>query len=195
MIDHLKIIDDGLDSSLPYNEIARKVFLAYPTYAFLGEEERQYEILNEISMYFGVSYTSIQVAGSAKAGKSFYKNKEFTPGESDLDMAIIDQDLFSKYMRLVFKITKGYKDRTGFPITNGLSRFKEYREYISKGIFRPDLMPACTERAEWRIFFEKLSGNHTDLFKSINAGIYASQCFFEFKQKACITAHKELKAI
>jgi len=195
MIDHLKIIDDGIDNHLPYNEIARKVFLGYPTFVFQGEEERQYEILNKISIYLGVSYTSIQVAGSAKAGKSFHKNKDFTPGKSDLDIAIVDSDLFAKYMELVFKITKGYQERTGFPIKDGISRFKEYREYLSKGIFRPDLMPPCLERAEWRKFFGKLSERHTDLFKSINAGIYASQCFFEFKQRACISAHNELKAI
>lgn len=195
MIDHLKIIDDALEKSLPYNEIARKVFLGYPTSVFEGQEERQYEILNKISTHFGISYTSVQVAGSAKTGKSFHQNRTFILGESDLDIAIIDSGLFSKYMELVFKVTKGYQDRSGFPILDGVSRFKEYRAYLSKGIFRPDLMPACPQRADWRNFFGQLSAGHTDLFKSINAGIYASQCFFEYKQKACISAHKEQKAI
>ncbi len=32
---------------------------------------------------------SVQIAGSAKTGKSFYKNRDFIHGASDLDMGVI----------------------------------------------------------------------------------------------------------
>ena len=47
-------------------------------------------------------------------------------------------------------------------------------------------MPTGKKRANWRKFFGKLSREHKDLFKSINAGIYMSQVFFELKQSTII---------
>ncbi|MBS0442066.1 MAG: hypothetical protein JSR38_08950 [Proteobacteria bacterium] len=38
-MDHLDAIDAGLAAKRPYNEIARKVFLTYPTRAFVGDED------------------------------------------------------------------------------------------------------------------------------------------------------------
>lgn len=37
-----------------------QVFLTYPTKAFVGHEERQYEILNDVADFFIVPITSIQ---------------------------------------------------------------------------------------------------------------------------------------
>ena len=98
-MDHLEAIDAGLTAKQPYNEIARKVFLTYPTKAFVGNEERQYEILNSVAEYFRVPITSIQVAGSAKLGQSVHKKTAFIPGQSDLDLAIIDSHLFAWYLQ------------------------------------------------------------------------------------------------
>lgn len=56
-------------------------------------------------------------------------------------------------------------------------------------------MPSCGERADWNKFFGKLSGDNTDLFKNINAGIYASQYFFESKQRSCIATYKSMRDV
>lgn len=192
---HVLSIERGIDSNTPHNEIVRKVFLSYPTHALVGEEDRQYAILNSISKFFSIPIMSIQVAGSAKTGKSFYQNKDFTPGESDLDIAIIDSSLFIYYMELVFDITNGYSNKANFPLKDGRSTASEYISYISKGIFRPDLMPHCPQKANWRSFFGTLSRDHNDLFKSINAGLYMSQTFFEYKQNSTIQDFIKNRAI
>ena len=179
---HLESIERGIKDNRPHSEIIRKVYLTYPTCALIGDEERQFLILNEISEYFKIPITNIQVVGSAKTGKSFHQNTPFIPKMSDLDIAIIDSDLFKFYTEWVFKISHGFNDRSSFPIKEGRSTFNEYNNYISKGIFRPDLMPSGNKRANWIKFFGKLSTSHKDLFKSINAGIYFSQVFFEQKQ-------------
>jgi hypothetical protein len=194
-MDHIESIELGIKENKSYNEIARKVYLAYPTKALINDEERQYEIFNDISCHFSIPIMSIQVVGSAKVGKSFHKNRDFIPGESDLDVAIIDSGLFARYMELVFKISKGYSDRVCFPVKDDRSTFDEYLSYLSKGIFRPDLMPTCRERAEWNQFFGRLSAKHSELFKSINAGIYMSQVFFERKQRATIQNYIKHKAV
>ena len=194
-MNHIESIELGLHEKNPYNEIIRKVFLTYPTYAFKNNEERQYAILNDISCHFNVPIMSVQVAGSAKTGRSFHKNRDFISGKSDLDIAIIDSDLFMHYMESVFTITKGYSAREKFPRKNSVSTIDEYRSYLTRGIFRPDLMPTSNERANWHSFFGTLSTKNSDLFKSINAGIYMTQTFFESKQRSTIKEHINNKAI
>jgi hypothetical protein len=194
-MNHIDSIEIGLKDKKPYNEIVRKVYLAYPTKVLIGDEERQYQILNNISCFFGVPIMSVQVAGSAKTGRSFHKQKAFEPGNSDLDIAVIDPLLFQRYVEAIFTVTKGYSDNTGFSVRGGKSVSEEYLAYLTKGIFRADLMPTCEERKSWNQFFGQLSKKHGDLFKSINAGIYMSQVFFENKQRSAIKNYVETRAI
>lgn len=180
---------------MPHLEIIRKIYLTYPTNALIGEEERQYDILNDISQYFNIPINNIHVTGSAKTGRSFHKNTSFIPKISDLDIAIIDPNLFRFYSELVFKLSKGFNDLSVFPLKNGAPTFSTYCNYIAKGIFRPDLMPTGPIRANWFRFFGKLSSKHKDLFSTINAGIYFSQIFFEQKQVSIINHHISNKPV
>lgn len=180
-MNHIESIDKGLAEKKTHLEIVRKVYLTYPTKAFIDNEEEQFDILDEISNYFKIPINHIQVCGSSKVGRSFHKVSTFTPKISDLDIAIIDPDLFLFYSEVVFRATEGFQSLTKFTSHKG-NNFNNYSEYISRGIFRPDFMPSCPERAAWFKFFNELSLKHKDFFKSINAGIYQSQTFFEFKQ-------------
>jgi hypothetical protein len=188
-MEHLEAIDAGLAAKQPYNEIARKVFLTYPTKAFIGNEERQYEILNDVATYFHIPINSIQVTGSAKVGHSIHKKTPFAPRQSDLDLAVIDSSLFIWYLEIGLRLSKGYSDGAVFPVRETGSTQSEYLRYLARGIFRPDLMPTGEERANWRKFFGQLSAKHTDLFKSISAAIYLSQACFEGKQRSAIKVH------
>lgn len=194
-MDHIESIEAGLKSKKPYNEIIRKVYLSYPTKALIGDEERQYNILNDISCFFNIPIMSIQVAGSAKTGRSFHKQRDFEPKNSDLDIAIIDSALYINYVEKIFTVTKGYSDKSGFKIKDGINTAEEYISYLTRGIFRADLMPTCEERKTWNQFFGNLSLKHSDLFKSINAGIYMSQLFFESKQRSIIKNYIETRAV
>ncbi|WP_112196528.1 hypothetical protein [Pseudomonas sp. LG1E9] len=185
-MDYMEAIRKGGEAKVSYNEIARKIFLTYPTHAFVGEEERQYKIYNEIANFFEVSISSIHVVGSAKIGKSFHKGRDFIPGSSDLDIAIIDARLFIKYMELVSRISKGYSDLTRFPVIKTVPAHETYLSYLSKGIFNFDLMVMGPERAKVNNFFGGLSSRYSDLFGSISAVLYLSQSFFESKQRSVI---------
>lgn len=180
-MDHIDAIDKALLNKRPHREIVRKIYLTYPTKVLLTNEEKQFDILNEISTFFNVPINHVQVCGSSKVGRSFHKTSIFTPKVSDLDIAIIDPMLFLNYSELVFTLTHGFQDITKFTTYKG-NNYTSYMQYISKGIFRPDYMPSCPQRANWFRFFNTLSLAHNDLFKSINAGIYQSQTFFEYKQ-------------
>ncbi|WP_439553694.1 hypothetical protein [Flavobacterium macrobrachii] len=195
-MNHIESIDKSLRENLSPQEIVRKVYLTYPTSALINKEEKQYEILNEISLFFNIPINHIQVCGSSKTGRSFHKVSTFTPKKSDLDIAIIDHSLFLNYTEIVFKKTNGLINTSEFTnyVTNK-NNYNSYVEYVSRGIFRPDFMPSCIERVNWFKFFNDLSKKHKDYFKSINAGIYQSQTFFEYKQISNIINYKNSKPI
>ncbi len=192
---HIEAIDEGLRTNRPHNEIVRKIYLTYPTSVLVGNEERQFQILNEISEYFNVPIMNIQVVGSSKTGYSFHQKTFFNSLTSDLDIAIIDCSLFQHYTEWVFKSTNGFTDRTGFSLHDKKSTYQQYINCVAKGIFRPDLMPTGKKRLNWLKFFGQLSSKNKDLFKSINAGIYLSQTFFEFKQTSNINEYILTKPI
>ncbi|WP_411735613.1 hypothetical protein [Paenibacillus sp. M2] len=190
---HTETLKRDWNTEVSKEEIVRKLYICYPTKAFEGREEIGFHIFNEISNFFKVPFSAVHVVGSAKTGTSYFKSTEFVEGKSDLDIAIISPELFMSYMELSYIVTKGYSDQSVFKIDPRSRRpvTEQFRDYLSKGIFRPDLMPQCNEKQEWWNFFNKLSNQHHGLFKNINAGIYATQYFFEFKQIEALKKYME----
>lgn len=145
-MNHIDSIEKSLKEKLSHNEIVRKVYLTFHTSALVDNEEKQYEILNEISQYFKIPINHVQVCGSSKVGQSFHKISTFSPKISDLDIAIIDSNLFLKYSEFVFEVTNGFSKNTKFTTSKG-NNYLRYTHYTSRGIFRPDCMSSCPERA------------------------------------------------
>lgn len=184
----------GISQKLSDNEIARKIFLSYPTDVFKDKLDMEFDIRNRISERFDIPITSIQVSGSAKTGYSYHKEKNFELGISDLDVSIINEKLFLQYMRIAYRTTKGYCDLSKFSSSKGLSGGeiqKSFIQYIGKGLLRPDLLPNCREKEEWFKFFNELSQDYFKIFKNINAGIYCTEFFYEHKQADVIRKFKE----
>jgi hypothetical protein len=184
-------IKAGIQKAEPNKVIARKLFLSYSTEVFKENEDKEFYIKDNIARQFDIPFSSIEVAGSSKTGLSFFKDKKFEPGKSDLDIAIISLPLFNKFAEISHQLTKGYSDLTVFPIFKGYSTAQQFRNGISNnGFVNPFFMPNCELKSAWLEFFNSLSNNHFDLFKNINGGIYASEYFFECKQEECINKYQ-----
>lgn len=195
-MNHLEVIERALKDNVESSVIARKIFLAYPTAIFIDDEDLEFEILNKIKEYFDIDFSSIRIVGSSKTKKSLHKDNIFTPKVSDLDVAIINPGLFLKYVEISYGATDGYSNLTGFRrLSGGRPAYTDFFKYITKGIFRPDLMPRCEKSTDWRTFFNRLSAEYSGYFKSINAGIYASEYIFEQKQARLIDNYKISRGI
>ncbi|ERP96355.1 hypothetical protein Q666_04970 [Marinobacter sp. ES-1] len=195
-MNYLQFIKQDLQNSVTPKDLIRKTYLTYPAAALLGYENQQYEILKEISKNFEIPISSIQIAGSAKIGYSLHKDREFNQGQSDLDIAIIDQNLFVKYMEKIFSETRAYSNRSRFPLNkDGVSRADEFISYLSRGIFNAKAMPSGETRKQWNKFFGMLSKKHSNIFKHINAVIYLSEEFFEVKQLSALKVYREREGI
>lgn len=162
---------------------AEKVFLCHQSWVFLDNQAQKYEICSEIANYFQISICDVKISGSSHLGYSASKNQEFKPGESDLDIAIINSNLFSKYIQISKAVSKDLNDASAFPVDpiSNASLKEKFWRYSAIGYFRPDLMPHCPIRSTWFKFFAALSRKHA-LFKSINAGIYISEQLYVDKQ-------------
>lgn len=178
-------------ASRPHRFITRRLFLYDFGYVFADHQDRGFEILNAICERFKLPFSTVKVAGSAHTGYSYFKERDFVPGESDLDVAIISATLFQEYSQAVYWSTHRYSDLTKFRRIEGVGVDKDFRYYLGSGQFRPDLMPEGSLKADWFGFFNKLSNKHVDLFRNINAGIYLSEGFFEVKTETIIEAYKK----
>lgn len=184
-------IKSGLEKSEPNKDIARKLYLSYATEVFRDQEDKEFYIKNNIAKQLNIPFSTIEIAGSGKTGLSFFKDKKFEPGKSDLDIAIINLPLFNEFCETAHDLTKGYTDLTVFPIYKMRSTAQQFKNGISNhGFVNPFFMPNCELKSKWLEFFNSLSNNHYDLFKNINGGIYASEYFFEHKQQECIDQYK-----
>jgi hypothetical protein len=184
-------IGQMLQESQSDQVISRRLFLYDFTYTFESDPARGFRIINTICENFSLPFSAVKIAGSAQTGYSYFKNREFTPTLSDLDIAIVSASLFQKYSEMVFSSTNRYTDLSKFPRKNGISTDRSFRDNLSGGFFRPDLMPHSVERSEWFSFFNRLSSQHEDLFKNINAGIYLSEKFFEMRNATLLAEYRK----
>ena len=185
---------EGIKNSLikdeETREIARKIYLSFNSEIFKQNQDTEFYIKNQISKRFEIPFSSIEIVGSSKTGFSFFKDKKFIPGSSDLDIAIISLPLFNKFCELSHEITSGYSDLSSFPFFKGTRTDNQFRKGISNGYVNPFFMPNCEFKNDWLVFFNSISNDYFELFKSINGGIYASEYYFEYKQIECIEKYK-----
>lgn len=177
------------NSRLQDEEIVKKIFLLDSTYMFEQYPIEGYRILNSIAQKYRIPFSCIKVVGSAHTGYSPINKRGFLFGSSDLDIAIISPSLFQRYSEIVFGLTKGYTNMTGFASQPEATSFQSY---LQQGFFRPDLMPNCNDKNEWFRFFNSLTQSHSTVFGNINAGIYFSEVFFVTKQVPTIIGLRRL---
>jgi hypothetical protein len=174
-------------ATLNEREIARRMFILDPAFVFKDDKILGFKILNSIAERFRVPIGCVKIAGSSQIGFSSVKNRDFTLGESDLDIAIISPLLFQRYCEIVYHVTNGYRNLTGFKDTASVDQF---HDYLRIGYFRPDLMPFSDEKNEWFKFFKTATDRYSAMFKNVNGGIYFSELFFEGKQVPVIRTLK-----
>lgn len=183
-------IADSLRASSDPLHVARRLFEFRASPVLQANAAEAFAILDEVANRFAVPFRSVVVVGSAHTGYTYHKQRDFVPGESDLDLAIISAQLFCRYSEFAFQITKGYRDLTRF---KDVTQAQSFQSYLSKGIFRPDMMPDSPAKQDWQKFFNRLTMKHNQLFRDVNCGVYQSDVFFEAKQASIVELYKKGK--
>lgn len=186
-------INSARQRGLSNSAIIRSLFYFRRSPISHKHESSVFDIFDDVSLHFEVPFKNIYLSGSAQTGHSLHKNRDFSEGESDLDLAIVDTNLFKKYSEICYSITDGYRNLTKFKTRRSIDDVPSFfRENLSRGFFRPDLMPNCKERDDWFRYFDQLSTAHVGIFKSVNCGIYLSQVFFEHKLTKVLEAYRSI---
>ena len=185
-MDYRKKLDDAKLANVPVETMARKVYLSFPTHAFSADHDLEFELLDKIANFFDVPFSGVQVLGSAKTGFSLVKDTPFDSTTSDLDIALIDQQLFAKYWEIAFRRSDAFQvtafQSLGINEAVAKQRRRRFLQLLQKGIISPDSFPYGPERAELEVQFKMLSKGYATYFSRISAYIYASEKFFAHKQ-------------
>lgn len=197
MFDYKQNLKDNKTQRVATREMARKLFLSYPTSVFLEKPEIEYQIRDRTARMYGVPISAIQVTGSAKAGFSLIKGKDFDPRHSDLDLAIIDTKLFATCWEEAHLISNGFSaDKFNDPIDDkgatvvggGRARFLKY---VQRGIINPEFLPSGPLRARIISNATRISKDFLEHFGKVTTFFYASEFFFQTKQEEAIHTHWE----
>lgn len=165
-IEEFKVAICNENNSL--EKIIDKYLLFGTPYIFKDYEDGFYELKHEVADFFSVSQTNVFVVGSAKLGFSIapQKNYKFFNEDSDIDIAIIDKDVFLRYWKMLYN----YNITCRAWSTDESKNYNCFLKYFFKGWLRPDKFPSrIDEKNQWFDFFKTL---HTKYGFKISAGIY-----------------------
>lgn len=169
----------------------QKYFFSGTPFVFSGRDGDYYHFSKKIADNFGINYQDINIVGSSKFGFSPYRFTDFTY-ESDIDVAICNQDLFDKYFDLICDYT--YKIRLSEIILrkDQYNNYIKFLKYFSTGWMRPDLLPQNTTefkeiKENWDNFFLKISYGNSEVGDyKVKAGLFKSQAYAEKYYKISI---------
>lgn len=172
--------------------VERYIWFGTPA-IFSDCEQKYYDLKREISTQFPVkSKSNIIVVGSAKLGFSIAPRKRFRDiqDESDIDVAIIDEDLFDSYWEQLFEFNINVKSRS----EREQESYQKFLQYFFKGWLRPDLFPFNFKgKKEWFDFFSRISYKAYDKRK-VAAAIYKNEYFFrKYHEDNIKSLREELK--
>lgn len=145
-----------------------------------------FQIYEEVSRYLVVPTRSVMLTGSAFTGRSYLKDKPFSPGESDLDLAVVDRDLFRELLLCAARATRYFRDQTPFSAlsadSTGSQTFGAFRKYaFNRGILRPELMPDCEAKEHVLALTRDLSNRYVKMVSSVSIFVYGDEEYFVAK--------------
>ena len=148
--------------------------------SFVLAEDQYFSLKYDVSEQFELHPSQIIVVGSGKLGFSIVPRKRYRPfgDESDLDVAIVSDDLFHALWARVFEYwnDRGYWEREA-----------PFKNYLFRGWLRPDHLPPSVQRSvQWFEYFRRLTASGKYGPYKISAGIYKSWSYLENYQETAV---------
>lgn len=172
IVEFKNVLNDYRNSEL---EIAQK-YIIHRT-PFIFGEDLYYALKKSIGDHFDIHYNEVKMIGSAKLGFSIAPNKVWKEldDDSDIDMAIVSNDIFESFWKEMYKFNLSISARSETEQKN----FNKFKNYFFRGWIRPDLLPFdFPQKTKWFDFFRSISykkfGN-----RKITGAIYKDFYFFE----------------
>lgn len=187
MADRQTIIELARKYPAPLDR-ARRIFLEEPSFALEGKRELEFEIKTIISDHYSVPFRAVVFCGSGHLGFSPHKDSAFKPSISDLDVAVVNTEVFQRIWMMIISATRAFTDLRGFQIhTRPAETANKVREMmVKRGLFHLDQMPRCDYFDSERKFFDALSVKHRSMFSRVSVSFYMNEYAFCWKQNSSI---------
>lgn len=175
-------------------DLTRRIFLEEPSRSDKPKRDSEYRIKSDLARVFMVEYHDIFFCGSAHLGISPVKGSTFTPGISDLDIAIISPVAFSAAFEDLASSSRSFTNETAF-VGRSSREIQLIKQRLWKrgSIHLDDLPPSPWSRSKLKEL-RNLSEQHRSQFSSISAAFYLSDYFYCWKQKSAIDTLTAIKA-
>lgn len=183
--DKIKSLTD-IESVLRF---ARKEIIHGTPHVFKNKENEYFDFRDRIANKYNIGYYEVYIVGSAKLGFSYCKKTEFSL-DSDIDVALVNEDLFNFYMYKVSELQYKIDNYSIWLKDEEYKKYNKFLKYIIKGWMRPDLLPASyginVLKKSWFKFFKELSYGKSEVGDyKVNAGLYKNYGFLE---KYCVSS-------
>jgi hypothetical protein len=154
---------------------------------YILDHDEKYNLCSAVSQQYGVRPERVYVVGSGKLGFSIARQKRYRPFgiESDIDLAIVSEDLFDQIWMEVVRYDAQHLDWS--------ERKSKFRRYLMNGWIRPDALPPADSfprTREWWRFFEQVSNRTMDGRFKVNAGLYRTEAFLEMYHVRAVASCK-----
>jgi hypothetical protein len=182
-------------------EIFQKFLIDGPTYFFEKDKSssKEYLIRSIIAEAFSVHIGDVLIIGSAKLGfslkpqnlfkefDSLYATTKLNKDKSDIDIAVVSDNLYENIGRKLYNFTGAYQNKWKANEYYSEEKAKQfpvpicykYFEYYTKGWFRPDFKPQGFEFCS-KGKYEELKGIlYNNLNRKIGIAIYKDWFYFK----------------
>ena len=149
--------------------------------SYILQRDQYFDLKYEISKQFKIHPSQVLVVGSGKLGFSIAPDKRYRHfgDQSDLDVAIVSDDLFNTLWLAVFEY---WNNNRGY-----WKREAKFKDYLFRGWLRPDYIPPYIPSAsQWFAFFRKLTESQRFGPYKISAGVYVSWSYLEYYQQTAV---------
>lgn len=143
-------------------------------------------IFDIFTAQFGVDASAIHIVGSSVTGFSIKRERRwgwFDPNVSDIDVAVVDRELFDNYWQDVHE----FSERGGGYWPNAAA----FQQYLFDGWIRPDLMPGRFRNPLFD-FFNGIAKTRAFVSVDVRAGFFSSDYFLAAYQCRAIDECKQI---
>ncbi len=165
----------------PLDVIRKNIIYGHPAAI---DDSAYFALRSAVAAKYEIHPNEVLVVGSAKLGFSIAPSKRYRPfcDESDIDVVIVSDTLFSRIWRAVHH----YEDHGGY-----WERGREFKDYLFQGWIRPDKLPPSRSFEfgnDWWEFFNTLSssGNYSSV--KIRGALYKDWYFLEAYQMRAVSS-------
>jgi len=148
----------------------------------LLSDHQYFELRDRIANKFEVEFNEVILVGSSKVGFSIAPKKRFRQfcDESDIDIAVISESLFTKVWKEAYTFKKSGAYWPKAP---------DFFKYLNCGWIRPDKLPTSDTfvfTSSWWDFFNELTSTQEYGPYKVRGGLYHSWFFFFHYQMKCV---------